>query len=150
MILNILFGTQSGNAKNLANTIGNLLEAEGIENHVNNMADVDPDEIHKFTSIVIVTSTYGDGEPPDDASEWMSYLKFGEVINLSHLNYAIIGLGDRYYPHFCQCGKDFDQYLSKRGAHALLDRLDCDLYFEEQYEDWLKDLIVVLKNKQQE
>jgi sulfite reductase (NADPH) flavoprotein alpha-component len=150
MILNILFGTQTGNAQNLALTIGDTLTQNGIQNEVRDMGAVDPDDILEMNFLLIVTSTFGDGEPPDNASEWMSALKFGEGTALDHLKYAVIGLGDRYYPHFNQCGKDFDQYLSKRGAHAMLKRLDCDLYFEEQYEDWLKDLIVVLNDSVRE
>ncbi len=148
-MIQILFGSQSGNAENLAHVLGESLEASGIETEVMNLGEIDPEEILNFKNILIVTSTYGDGEPPDDASEWMSYIKFNEQLNLTHLNYAVMGLGDTYYPHFCQCGKDFDQYLSKRGAHAMLKRLDCDLYYEEQYQEWLSELIEVLKKEEQ-
>jgi sulfite reductase (NADPH) flavoprotein alpha-component len=96
-------------------------------------------------TLLLVTSTYGDGEPPDNASEWMSFLKFSDSLNLSHLKYAVLALGDTYYPHFCQAGKDFDQYLAKWGAKPLLKRLDCDLYYEEQYPEWLNELKAVLK-----
>ncbi len=147
MSLRILFGSQSGNAQNLANVIGEALTNSDIDNEVFDMEDLSPESIKDVSKLLIVTSTYGDGEPPDNASEWMSYLKFGEEIELNHLQYAVVGLGDTYYPHFCQCGKDFDYYLSKRGAHAMLKRLDCDLYYEEQYSEWLSELIVVLKSK---
>lgn len=150
MKLNILYGTQSGNARNLAHVIGESLESQGFDAPVIDMGEMDPEEIFSLERLIIVSSTYGDGEPPDNASEWMSYLKFGEDIDLKHLSYAVIGLGDPYYPHFCQCGKDFDHYLSKLGANSLLKRLDCDLYYEEQYPDWLNELIGVLKNDHEE
>lgn len=149
-MIKILFGSQSGNAQNLANVIGESLHAHGFSNDVLDMGEVEPESIFDFDKVLIVTSTYGDGEAPDNASEWLSYIKFGEELELSHLKYAVIGLGDTYYPHFCQCGKDFDLYLSKRGAHAMLNRLDCDLYYEEQYPDWINNLIGVLKNDHQE
>lgn len=148
--INILFGTQTGNAHNLATVISDSLINAGFDTEVSDMGERDPESIHDMDFIVIVTSTHGDGEPPDNASEWMSYLKFNEEIQLSHLHYAVLGLGDNYYPHFCQCGKDFDEYLSKRGGHSLTRRLDCDLYYEEQYPEWLSELINVLKNKVQE
>jgi sulfite reductase (NADPH) flavoprotein alpha-component len=148
--INILFGTQTGNAHNLANVIGDSLANAGFDTVVSDMGERDPESIHDMDFIIIVTSTHGDGEPPDNASEWMSYLKFNEEIELKHLHYAVLGLGDNYYPHFCQCGKDFDEYLSKRGGHSLTRRLDCDLYYEEQYPEWLSELINVLKNKVQE
>ena len=149
-LINILFGSQSGNAQNLANVISESLASEGFDSPVFDMGSIDPENIHDMDYVVIVTSTWGDGEAPDNASEWMSYLKFNEELNLSHVKFAVIGLGDTYYPHFCQCGKDFEQYLSKHGGHSLLRRLDCDLYYEEQYPEWLSELIEVLKNKLKE
>jgi sulfite reductase (NADPH) flavoprotein alpha-component len=140
----VLWGSQSGNARNLGHVIGESLTSE-FDVDIMDMGEVAPEEIVSITNLIIVTSTYGDGEPPDNASEWMSYLKFTEGLNLSHLQYAILGLGDTYYPHFCQAGKDFDEYLSKRGAHAMLPRLDCDLYYEEQYPDWVTELKKVLQ-----
>lgn len=144
-VVHVLWGSQSGNAKNLANIIGESLDGD-LEIVVHDMADIDPEEIHNIHRLIIVTSTYGDGEAPDNASEWMSFVKFAESLDLSHLHYAVIGLGDTYYPHFCQAGKDFDEYLSKHGAHAMLKRLDCDLYYEEQYPEWVNELKSVLNS----
>lgn len=141
----ILWGSQSGNAQNLAHVIAEALNDE-FQIEIHDMGELDPEEIQNFQKLVIVTSTYGDGEAPDNASEWMSFIKFGDDLDLSHLHYAVIGLGDTYYPHFCQAGKDFDEYLSKRGAFPMLKRLDCDLYYEEQYPDWVKELKSVLKS----
>lgn len=145
-MVHILWGSQTGNARNLAQVLAESLSAHDLENSVFDMGEIDPLEIFKMQQLIIVSSTFGDGEAPDNASEWMSYLKFEDELNLGHLKYAVIGLGDPYYPHFCQCGKDFDEYLNKRGAAALLPRLDCDRYYEEQYPDWLNLLIAVLKN----
>jgi sulfite reductase (NADPH) flavoprotein alpha-component len=149
-MLTILWVSQSGNARNLAHIVSEELSSEEIENTVLDMGEVEPSEIFSIKNILIVTSTHGDGEAPDNASNWHSFVKFEDDLNLSHLRYAVLGLGDTYYPHFNQCGKDFDEYLSKRGALALLPRLDCDLYYEEQYGDWLKKLISVLKNTEAE
>jgi sulfite reductase (NADPH) flavoprotein alpha-component len=140
----ILWGSQTGNAQNLAHVIGESLGREFVVS-VSGMDVLAPEEILGMRTIVIVTSTYGDGEPPDNASEWMSYLKFSDHLDLSHLSYAVIGLGDSYYPHFCQAGKDFDEFLTKRGAKPLLARLDCDLYYEDQYPEWVNSLKKVLK-----
>ncbi|HXH76552.1 MAG TPA: flavodoxin domain-containing protein [Bacteriovoracaceae bacterium] len=144
-MLTILYGSQGGNAKNLAHVISESLSDQSIDFEVSDMGELEPEVMLGLKQVLIVTSTYGDGEAPDNASEWLSYLKFTDDIKLHHLSYAVIGLGDTYYPHFCQCGKDFDHYLSKRGAHALVQRLDCDLYYEEQYQEWLTGFIQVLK-----
>jgi len=144
MRIHVLWGSQTGNAENLAQVIGDSL-SDDFEVEVLDMGLTDPEMVKEISHLIIVTSTYGDGEAPDNASEWMSYLKFEEELELPDLKYAVIGLGDTYYPHFCQAGKDFDEYLSKRGANALLRRLDCDLYYEEQYPEWLNELKSVLK-----
>jgi sulfite reductase (NADPH) flavoprotein alpha-component len=149
-MLTLLYGSQGGNSRNLAFVIGEALIAHGIDHEIFDMGDIDPEQMSSLSHLLIVTSTYGDGEPPDNASEWMSYLKFSEELQLLNLKYAVIGLGDTYYPHFCQCGKDFDLYLSKRGAYSLVQRLDCDLYYEEQYPEWLTRFIEVLKSEQSE
>jgi sulfite reductase (NADPH) flavoprotein alpha-component len=141
----IAFGSQTGNAQNLAQVIGGQLENEGFLTNVIDMSSLDPENLSDLDTLIIVTSTYGDGEAPDNASEWLSYLKFADDVQLGNLKFAVLGLGDTYYPHFCQCAKDFDYYLSKHGGHQLLPRLDCDLYYEEQYADWLTNLIKVLK-----
>jgi sulfite reductase (NADPH) flavoprotein alpha-component len=150
MLIHILFGSQTGNSQNLAHVISDSLENEGFKANIFDMGSVDPEKISEMSYVLVVTSTYGDGEPPDNASEWMSYLKFQSDLDLSRLHYSVLGLGDTYYPHFCQCGKDFDYYLSKHGGHRLAPRLDCDLYYEEQYGIWLEELITVLKNKLKE
>lgn len=142
-MLTILVGSQTGNALNLALGISGQLSADGIDNECFPMDEIDPETIHELQKLLIVTSTYGDGEAPDNASEWLSFLKFSEL-DLSHLEYAVLGLGDNYYPHFCQCAKDFDQYLARQGARQLLERLDCDLYYEEQYPEWVEKLKQVL------
>jgi sulfite reductase (NADPH) flavoprotein alpha-component len=149
MMLSILYGSQGGNARNLALLIAENLGNEGIEHNVLDMGELDPESIHELSHLLIVTSTYGDGEAPDNASEWMSYIKFSDELELGHLKYAVIGLGDSYYPHFCQCGKDFDYYLAMRGAHALAKRLDCDLYYEEQYPEWLSVFMQEFKKDHQ-
>jgi sulfite reductase (NADPH) flavoprotein alpha-component len=146
MTIHLIWGSQSGNARNLAHVIGDSL-ADDFDVQVHDMSELDPEEIHNIKTLIVVTSTYGDGEAPDNAAEWMSFLKFSDDLDLSHLKYAVVGLGDTYYPHFCQAGKDFDEYLSKQGAHSLLRRLDCDLYYEEQYPEWVNELKAVLKNE---
>jgi sulfite reductase (NADPH) flavoprotein alpha-component len=146
----LLFGSQSGNAQNLAHQVADALQAAGLETQVHDMGELAPETLLDVSRLIIITSTYGDGEPPDNASEWMSYLKFSDELSLQHLHYAVLGIGDTYYPHFCQCAKDFDHYLSKHGGLSLLPRLDCDLYYEEQYGEWLNQLIEVLKKEDQE
>jgi sulfite reductase (NADPH) flavoprotein alpha-component len=144
-MLHIFFGSQTGNAQNLALTLGDALAGAAIENRVESMGDAAPELLTELSHVIIVTSTFGDGEAPDNASEWLSYVKFSDEAKLNQLKFAVLGLGDPYYPHFCQCGKDFDFFLQQRGAAPLVERLDCDRYYEDQYGEWLNKLISVLK-----
>lgn len=145
--LKIAFGSQTGNAKNLAYLIGEQLESRGLLNEVLDMSSMGPEELEHVRYLLIVTSTYGDGEAPENASEWLSYLKFSDQIDLSRVHFAVLGLGDTYYPHFCAAARDFDQYLEKHGAHRLVPRIDCDLYYEEQYGEWLEEFTHALISK---
>jgi len=138
--LRIAYGSQGGNAKNLAHTIGEQFSYKGLLNEVIDMESLGPENLEHTKYLLIVVSTYGDGEAPDNASEWHSFLKFNDQMDLGHLRFAVLGLGDTYYPHFCQCAKDFDQYLEFHGAKRLATRLDCDLYYEDQYGEWLEGL----------
>ena len=146
-MIQILYGTQTGNAQNLAHVVHQSLIDAGLESDVHGFEAHAPEFVYDIKFLIIVTSTYGDGEAPDNASDWHSFLKFSDHLNLEHLHYAVLSLGDTYYPHFCQCGKDFDEFLKTHGAQKILGRLDCDTYYEEQYGPWLNELIAVLKNK---
>jgi len=148
-MIQVFYGSQTGNARNLAHVLSDALNESGLHSNVHDMVEVDPEILQELKMVLIVTSTYGDGEAPDNAAEWLSFLKFADELDLKHLRFAVLGLGDTYYPHFCQCAKDFDQFLKNRGARQLVERLDCDRYFEDQYGDWLKKLINVLKNELQ-
>lgn len=148
--LKIAFGSQTGNAKNLAYTISEQLENRGLLNEVIDMAAMEPEDLHYTNYLLIVTSTYGDGEAPENASEWLSFLKFNDKLGLNQLSFAVLGLGDTYYPHFCGCARDFDQYLEKHGASRLAPRLECDLYYEEQYGEWLEEFAHSLINTMKE
>ena len=83
--ITIVWGSQTGNAKNLAHVIGDSLTGE-FEVEVHDMGEIDPEEIHNIEKLIVVTSTYGDGEAPDNASEWMRFVKFSDELDLSHLS----------------------------------------------------------------
>lgn len=131
-------------------TISEQLENRGLLNEVIDMSAMEPEDLHYTNYLLIVTSTYGDGEAPENASEWLSFLKFNDKLGLNQLSFAVLGLGDTYYPHFCGCARDFDQYLEKHGAARLAPRLECDLYYEEQYGEWLEEFTHSLINTMKE
>lgn len=111
MKVNILYGSETGNSENLAGTAANELKKAGFEAEVQDMSGVRAADLENMTRLLVITSTWGDGEPPSNAAELHDELSAANV-NLSGLTYAVLGLGESYYDHFCQAAIDFDEYLA--------------------------------------
>ncbi len=144
--LTILYASQTGNAKGVAEALKAQADAAGVAAELFNVADYKIKQLKKETHVLIVASTNGEGEAPDDAIEFHKQLKAGKAGKLDGLSYGVIGLGDSSYEFFCQTGKDFDQYLSKAGAKPLLARLDCDVDYEGPAAEWSQSALELLKD----
>jgi sulfite reductase (NADPH) flavoprotein alpha-component len=105
-------------------------------------------DLTKESQLVVITSTWGEGDPPDNALEFWNFIKEDSAPKLKNLNYAVLALGDTNYSEFCGAGKNFDERLSALGAKRLLDRIDCDVDFEDSVEKWIGDLWGELKGGQ--
>ncbi|OIN09644.1 assimilatory sulfite reductase (NADPH) flavoprotein subunit [Oceanisphaera psychrotolerans] len=144
--LTILYASQTGNAKGVAEELKAQAGAAGVAVDLFNVADYKVKQLKKETHVLIVTSTNGEGEPPDDAIEFHKQLKAGKVGKLDGLHYGVLALGDSSYEFFCQTGKDFDEYLQKAGATPLLGRLDCDVDYEGDAQGWSQSAVALLKD----
>jgi sulfite reductase (NADPH) flavoprotein alpha-component len=133
----ILFGSQTGNSEKLAKALKQSLQAAGHAPRLENMAAYKPAQLKRDRYLLVVVSTYGEGTPPDNAVDFHEFLHGKKAPDLSHLAYAVLGLGDASYEHFCQTGKDFDQRLEALGARRLEARVDCDVDYEEAAEAWI-------------
>jgi len=138
--VSILWGSQTGNSEGLAKKAAKKLTAEGFEPKVIDMGSYDFAQLPSEKNVLIITSTYGDGEAPDNAQPLHEALMASEEANLGDTNFAVFGLGDSEYPDFCQCSKDFDAQLEKLGAKRILDRIDCDVDFDDEFKDWIAAL----------
>ncbi len=105
--ITILYGTETGTAEHCADRIHEFLTKNMIESRVVDMDVYVQNELPDEDFVLVVTSTYGDGDPPRNAVE-MYYHLHDEKPNLSNVQYAVLALGDSSFPHFAQCGKDFD------------------------------------------
>ena len=114
----ILFGTETGNSEYCADMLARALKKVDIPAIVIDMYDFTPQKLLQESTVLIVTSTYGNGDPPDNAVDLLAYLQEGTV-DLSHLRFAVCGLGDRSFRHFAQCGKDFDRMLEDLGGTRI-------------------------------
>ena len=144
--LTILFGSQTGNAKGVAQQCQAKAEEAGFNSKLVSMADYKPRSLKAETHVALFVSTHGEGDAPDDAIELHEFVSGKKAPKLSNTKYAVLGLGDSSYEFFCQTGKDFDERLGKLGGTELVARADCDVDYEAQAEAWLNDLIASLKD----
>ncbi|TMX40173.1 assimilatory sulfite reductase (NADPH) flavoprotein subunit [Vibrio rotiferianus] len=143
--LSIIFASQTGNAKGVAESLEQEAKAEGIAVELFDASDYKGKNLAKETHVIIVASTNGEGEAPDNAIELHEFLQSKKAPKLPNLQYAVIALGDSSYEFFCQTGKDFDTYLSKLGATAFIDRIDCDVDYEAPAAEWRKQALEQVK-----
>lgn len=137
----ILYGTHTGNSEQLAKDSAEEFSKKGANVNVSDMEDFDMDLLSGIRRLLIIVSTDGEGEAPLMAEDLLEYLQSEKAPDLSNLSYSILALGDTTYFDFCQAGKDFDSALEKLGAKRILNRIDCDVDFEENYKEWIDTLL---------
>src|SRR5262245_21372648 len=126
----ILYGSQSGTAEGLAQRLGKEAQRRGFAPRVlaaNDFAQVD---WGKESRLLFITSTWGDGDPPDNAAAFWSHLNSEAALPLAHLAFSVLALGDRNYSDFCGAGRKFDERLASLGARRVHPRTECDLDYE--------------------
>lgn len=134
--LTILYGSQTGNAKRIADDIAVRAAANSIAARVVSMADYRPQDLKRETALLVIVSTHGEGDPPDDAEELHEFVSGSRAPRLESLSYSVLALGDSSYAQFCATGREFDERLAALGATRMVDRVDCDLDFEDPAEKW--------------
>ena len=139
--LTIIFASQTGNAKGVAQSLELQARERGIAVELYDASDYKPKNLAKESHVIIVASTNGEGEAPDNALGLHEFLQSKKAPKLNQLQYAVIGLGDSSYEFFCQTGKDFDAFLSKLGAQAFQERIDCDVDYESDARNWSENAL---------
>ncbi|RBP95863.1 sulfite reductase (NADPH) alpha subunit [Cytobacillus firmus] len=140
----ILFGSQTGNAQNLAKKTGKTLEDRGFQVTVSAMSDFKPNNLKKVKNLLIVVSTHGEGDPPDNALTFHEFVHGKRAPKMEDFRYSVLALGDSSYEFFCQTGKDFDKRLEELGGIRITPRVDCDLDFEEPAAEWAEAVLAGL------
>lgn len=143
----ILFGSQTGNAQNLAKKTGKTLEEKGFQVNVSAMSDFKPNNLKKVKNLLIVVSTHGEGDPPDNALTFHEFIHGKRAPKLEDFRYSVLALGDSSYEFFCQTGKDFDKRLEELGGTRITPRIDCDLDFEEPAAEWAEAVLAGLSEE---
>lgn len=135
--LHILYGTQTGNAERVAMEAAASARSLGLAPEVAGLDDITMDELAAMERLIVVTSTYGEGEMPDNAQLFWEAISASTAPRLENLRFGVLALGDTGYDGFCQAGKLIDMRLEQLGATRILARQDCDIDYEDPAAAWV-------------
>lgn len=140
----VLFGSETGNGQSLASTLVEKLKTKQLPVQSFSMDDFKPQNLKKVQDLLIITSTHGEGEPPENARSFYEFLHSKRAPKIENVRFSVLALGDESYEFFCQTGKDFDTRLEELGGERLYPRVDCDVDFEDPAEQWINGVVAVL------
>ena len=133
----IIYGSQTGTAEGLARRLSMKGKEKGFDQRIAEANSISIDDLKKTERLLLVTSTWGDGDPPDNAAALWTALKEASAPRLEALSYSVLALGDKNYSEFCGAGKKFDERLAELGARRVLPRAECDTDYEAIAAQWM-------------
>ncbi|MBW5824157.1 NADPH-dependent assimilatory sulfite reductase flavoprotein subunit [Yersinia kristensenii] len=143
--ITLISASQTGNARRLAEQLRDDLLAAKLNVNLVNAGDYKFKQIAQERLLVIVASTQGEGEPAEEAVALHKFLFSKKAPKLPETAFAVFGLGDTSYEHFCQAGKDFDNKLAELGAQRLVERVDADVEYQESAQQWRQQVVAALQ-----
>ena len=143
--ITVLWASQMGNAEDLATETAERMRAIGLRVAAKAMDEVDVSRLRG--TALFVTSTTGDGDPPDNGSAFWDALNSADAPDLSGVDFAVLALGDSNYDDFCGHGRKLDERIGELGGRRLLDRVECEPDFEEKAGGWLDEVIRTISMK---
>jgi sulfite reductase (NADPH) flavoprotein alpha-component len=141
----ILYGTVTGNAEMLANKVAAMVRRTGRTARVHDMAHCQANMLNEASCVLVITSTHGDGEPPEDAAPFWQAVVHGNGLELRGVKFSVLALGNTTFDHFCKCGRDLDAALERHGATHLYPRVDCDVDYKVPATDWIHGVLACLE-----
>jgi sulfite reductase (NADPH) flavoprotein alpha-component len=146
----IAFGSQSGNAESLAKRLAREATSRGFTARAAGLDSLQPADLIKDKNVLLITSTWGEGDMPDNAvSFWDAINQNGSSPKFDGVNYSVLALGDKNYGDtFCLAGKKLDARLAELGATRVVDRVDCDVDFDDLAKEWSKNAFTILSGKE--
>ena len=143
--LTVLYGSQTGNAKGVAGEVAAKATELGINVDLVSMSNYKAKQLKSETHLLVVVSTNGEGEPPDDAIQLHEFLGGKRAPKLDNLSYSVLGLGDTSYEFFCQTAIDFDERLAALGAKSVVARQDCDVDYDDDVASWTTQALAAVQ-----
>ncbi|CAN5123310.1 hypothetical protein BH11ACT7_BH11ACT7_15850 [soil metagenome] len=138
----VMWASQTGTAQEFAARVAEQL---GDGSRLVNMDAVDIADLSGVGDIIVVTSTFGDGGPPDNGADFWSRLHAPDAPKLDGVRYAVLGIGDRSYDNFCGYAKSLDARLTDLGATKILDRAEHEAYDDEPLGDWADTVTALIR-----
>lgn len=142
--LTILYGTETGNARELANKLKEKALFKNIAVNLFSMYDYDPRKLKDEENVAILVSTHGEGEPPDMAEDFHKFVTGKRLPKLEKVRFSVLALGDKSYRNFCQTGEEIFTALKKSGAYPVTSLEKCDLNYEVPADRWMNNFLLNL------
>jgi sulfite reductase (NADPH) flavoprotein alpha-component len=142
--LTILFGSETGNAIELAERLHEQANQADITATLTDMSDYKVRNLASEQDMLIIVSTYGEGDPPQPATSFFEFIEGRKASSLEQVRFAVLALGDSSYEYFCEAGKRLDRRFAELDAKRLINRIDCDVDYDRQAEAWCESVIALL------
>ena len=137
----IAYGTETGNAEMLAEDAANAASDFSLEGRVCDMEDLSLDDLSSASRVMIVCSTWGEGDQPDNAQDLYDDVCDSADDSMNGVSFAVLALGDTAFEMFCESGKEWDRILEEKGGTRIHERIDCDTDYEDFTDEWISEAL---------
>jgi sulfite reductase (NADPH) flavoprotein alpha-component len=142
--ITILYGTETGNCREVATNLAAAAREQGLAPELFDMADYKQRRLKDEQDVLIVVSTYGEGDPPQPSVDFFEFVEGRKAPKLDGVRFAVLALGDSTYELYCEGGKRLDKRFEELGATRMFDRVDCDIDYDEPAAKWSSEVIAKL------
>tara|TARA_Y100001970_G_scaffold183336_1_gene222972 strand:+ start:734 stop:1180 length:447 start_codon:yes stop_codon:yes gene_type:complete len=142
----VIFGTETGNAEELAEITASMASKYDLNGSVQDMEDISADDLSSAEKLIVICSTWGDGEQPVNAQDLYDAVEELDEGTLDSVKFAVLALGDTAFELFCESGKEWDKVLEEKGATRVNDRIDCDTDYDDYAEEWIEATLEIFQS----
>ncbi|MAH98838.1 MAG: hypothetical protein CMA12_05785 [Euryarchaeota archaeon] len=140
-----MFGTETGNAEELAEDAAILADSFNLIPTVMDMEDITAVDLSGSKRLLVICSTWGEGEQPVNAQDLYDAVSDSGDDSMGGVNFAVLALGDTAFEFFCESGKEWDAILEKKGGKRINDRLDGDTDYDDYAKEWIEGTLALMQ-----